>query len=98
DGDLHEVGNDHGGDHGHEQGEADGLQLCHIKAAARDEFREAVFHGGRSGEVAVDVGADQDARQEGTQGATDGVDAERVERIVIAELGLELGAGEIRHD
>ena len=45
-------------------------------------------------EVRVDRGGGENAGQEGAERAADGVNAEGVERIVVAELGFELGAGE----
>ena len=45
-------------------------------------------------EVRVDVGGGEDAGEERAERAADAVDAEGVERVVVAERGLELGAGE----
>src|SRR5208283_2692148 len=81
-------------DDGQEQGHGDREELLVPEAAVGDKSREAVGlrRGVRRGQVGVDRRRCEQARHEGAERPPDGVDAERVQRVVVAEDGLQLDA------
>ena len=72
--------------------------ICSISRPLRDELVEAVVLERCVGQVGVARCGGEDAGQDGAQRAADGVDAEGVERVVVAEHLLERGAEEERDD
>src|SRR6478735_7923262 len=92
-------GDDDGSNDRDHQRDADGLQLLDHKAIANQLGQTAFDSGGiHIGDVAVNGSGGEHAGQDRTQGAADGVNAECVERVVIAELGFEMHHEDVGND